>query len=176
MNRTHIGATEPLSRLALLLLALAVCVSCGPPVIEGRPPFIGISGMRLVDNTLSADFRISNQNGVPMDIEAIDLKITVNGAELASENRPLKLTIDANSAEEIHVEELPEAFTRDLLTSLENREVNSLPFSLGGSVHTLESGRLRFEQKGHLYPVPGKPGYFRSAVTQAEALRREEKL
>jgi len=176
MNRTYIGANAPLGRLALLLLAVAVCVSCGPPVIEGRPPFVGISGMHLIDNTLSADFRISNQNGVPMTIEAIDLEVRVNGARLASENQQLKLVIDANSAEEINVEELPEAFTRDLLASLENREVKSLPFSLTGSVATLESGRLRFEQKGHLYPVPGKPGSFRSAVTQAEELRREEQL
>jgi hypothetical protein len=176
MNRTYSRWSARPARLALLLLAIAACVSCGPQVIEGRPPFIGISGMHLVEDTLSADFRISNQNGVPMNIEAIDLEVAINGAELASENRQLKLAIDANSAEEIHVEKLPEAFTRDLLASLENREVKSLPFSLKGSVRTLESGRLRFEQKGHLYPVPGKPGFFRSAVTQAEELRREEKL
>ena len=132
--------------------------------------------MQLVDDGLSADFRVANQNGVPMTIEAIDLTVTVNDVDLARESRELNLVIDANSAEEIHVEKLPDGFTRDLLVSLENREVNSLPFSLQGSVSTLESGRLRFEQKGHLYPVPGKPGFFRSAVTQAEELRREEKL
>ena len=60
------------------------------------------------------------------------------------------------------------------LASLENREVKSLPFTLQGSVRTLEDGILRFEQKGHLYPVPGKPGFFRSAVTQAEQLRHEK--
>jgi hypothetical protein len=175
MNRTHAGAASPLARLAMLLAVFA-CASCGPQVIEGRPPFIGISDMRLLDDTLSATFRISNQNGVPMNIEAIDIEVTINGARLAGENRPLKLTIDANSAEEVHVEQLPEPFTRDLLASLQNREVNSLPFFLSGSVRTLESGRLRFEQKGHLYPVPGKPGFFRSAVTQAEELRREDRL
>jgi len=95
---------------------------------------------------------------------------------LASEQRALQLAIDANSAEEVQVREFPQAPTRDLLASLENREVASLPFSLRGSVRTLEDGTLRFEQKGHLYPVPGKPGFFRSAVTQAEELRREEKL
>lgn len=175
MNRTHAGAASPFARLAWLLAVFA-CASCGPQVIEGRPPFIGISDMRLLDDTLSADFRISNQNGVPMNIEAIDIEVTINGARLARENRQFQLTIDANSAEEVHVDQLPEPFTRDLLASLENREVNSLPFYLKGSVSTLESGRLRFEQKGHLYPVPGKPGYFRSAVTQAEELRREERL
>jgi len=176
VNRTYSRATPFLARLAMLLLAVSTCASCGPSVIEGRPPFIGISGMRLVDDTLDAEFRVSNQNDVPMNIESIDIRVTVNGAELVSEKRQLTLAIDANSAEEVRVEKLPEAFTRDLLASLENRELKSLPFSLTGRVLTREDGYLRFEQKGHLYPVPGKPGYFRSAVTQAEELRREEDL
>lgn len=176
MNRTYPGGLPLPSRLTALLLAVALCTACGPQIITGRPPFIGISAMQLVDDTLGADFRISNENGVAMTIEAIDIKVIVNGVELAGENRELQLVIDANSAEEVRVEELPEPFTRDLLLSLENREVNSLPFSLQGSVRTLEDGNLRFEQKGYLYPVPGKPGFFRSAVTQAEKLRRENEL
>jgi LEA14-like dessication related protein len=176
MNRT-IQSKIPLSaRLAILSLLLLICASCGPQVIEGRPPFISISGMQLAGDKLSMDFRISNQNGVPMDILAIDLTVQVNGVELAREDRQLQLSIDANSAEEVPVEELPDAFTRGLLASLENREVSSLSFELRGRVRTAESGYLRFEQTGHLYPVPGKPGFFRSAVTQAEQLRREDTL
>ena len=86
------------------------------------------------------------------------------------------LAIDANSAEEIRVGERPGGEALDLLSSLERREVNSLPFELVGRVRTQEDGYLRFEQKGHLYPVPGRPGSFRSAATQAKELRRDEKL
>ena len=161
--------------LLLCILSLVVA-SCGPEVIEGRPPFIGISGMQLVEDTLSADFRIANQNGVPMSIEALELTVTVDGAELTGENRELQLVIDANSSEEIHVREVPRQFTRDLLASLESHEIKSVAFDLQGRVLTLEDGYLRFEQKGHLYPVPGKPGFFRSAVTQAENLHREDQL
>jgi hypothetical protein len=163
-------------RWAALVLLLGGSVSCGPPVIEGRPPFIGISAMQLAGDRLGADFRIANQNDVAMTVQAIDITITVNEVELVRENRELQLGIDANSAEEIKVEELPEAFTRDLLVSLQGGEVNSLPFKLQGRVRTLEDGYLNFEQKGHLYPVPGKPGHFRSAATQAQELRREDSL
>ena len=176
LNPTQPGTAWFMARLASLLLAVSACASCTPPVIEGRPPFIGISGMRLVDDALRAEFRVSNQNGVPMNIQAIDIGVTVDGVELVGENRPLELTIDANSAEEVHVEKAPGTFARELLDSLENGAVKSLPFSLQGRVLTREDGYLRFEQKGHLYPVPGKPGFFRSAVTQAEGLRREETL
>lgn len=177
LNRTsRRGSATTASLVITLLLVAAACASCGPKVIEGRPPFIGISGMQLVDDGLNADFRVVNQNGVPMTIQAIDLTVTVNAVEFARENRELNLVIDANSAEEVHVRKLPEQFTRDLLASLESREIKSLPFDLQGRVRTLEDGYLRFEQKGHLYPVPGKPGFFRSAVTQAEDLKREDRL
>ena len=61
-----------------------------------------------------------------------------------------------------------------VLASLEGGEVNSIPFDLNGRVTTVEDGVLRFEYRGHLYPVPGRPGQFRSAVTQARELQRED--
>ena len=153
---------------------MIVTLSCGPNIIKGRPPFISISSMSLIDDRLSADFDISNQNGVPMTITMIDITVTVNEVELTRENRAFELEIGANSAEEVSVEELPDEFTRELLESLANKEVKSLPFDLEGRVQTLEDGFLAFSHKGHLYPVPGKPGYFRSAVTRSQGLRREE--
>jgi hypothetical protein len=162
--------------LPLALAAALACAACGPNVIEGRPPFIGISAMRLQGDTLAADFRIDNQNGVAMNIQAIEITVTVNAVTLTRENRDFDLAIDANSSEELRVERLPDEYTRKLLASLENQEVRSLPFQLAGRVLTQEDGYLNFEQKGHFYPVPGKPGHFRSAVTQAEQLRREDPL
>ena len=174
MKRDRRRPRLPWVRWLTLALLIGGCVSCGSNVIEGRPPFIGISAMQLTDEKLSADFRIANQNDVTMTVQAIDITITINEVELVRENRDLQLAIDANSAEEVRVEELPEAFTRDLLLSLESGAVGSLPFSLEGRVRTLEDGYLDFKQKGHMYPVPGKPGSFRSAVTQAQELRREK--
>lgn len=161
--------------VACLLIAL-FSVACGPQVIKGRPPFISISGMGLAEDRLSADFDIRNQNGIPMSISTIDITVTVNDVELTRENRAFDLVVGANSTEEIRVDELPDDFTRELLESLQEGEVKSLPFDLNGSVMTVEDGRLRFEQKGYLYPVPGKPGQFRSAVTQAKELRRTEEF
>jgi LEA14-like dessication related protein len=173
----HMNSNSPRKtafRLLTLLLVTAVCVSCGPSIIKGRPPFINISGMNLEENRLTGEFDISNQNGVPMTIEMIDITMTVNGVELARENRELKLLVGANSTEQVIVEELPDEFKRGLLDSLDSGEVKSLPFDLDGRVRTLEDGYLAFDQKGYLYPVPGKPGHFRSAVTQSKGLQREE--
>jgi LEA14-like dessication related protein len=164
----------PLFLLATLVLVACLLQACGPQVIKGRPPFVGLSSLELVEDRLSAVFDISNQNGVPMTIDRIQVTVRVNEVELAGEDRELRLAIDANSTEEVRVEELPDSFTRDLLASLEGGEVNSIPFDLNGRVTTVEDGVLRFEYRGHLYPVPGRPGQFRSAVTQARELQRED--
>jgi hypothetical protein len=159
-----------------LLMAGALCTACGPQVIEGRPPFVGIASMSLSDGRLATEFRVDNQNEVPMNIQAFEVSVTAGDVMLTRDTRQLDLLIDANSAEEILVEESPAQDVMKLLDSLEQREVNSLSFEMNGRVRTLEDGYLRFEQKGHLYPVPGRPGSFRSAVTQAQNLRRDEKL
>lgn len=163
------------ARPVLILMMAAACISCGSNIIKGRPPFISISEMSLVENRLSAEFDIRNQNGVPMTIQMIDITVTVNDVELARENRDFDLLIGANSAEEVRVEELPDEFKRSLLESLGSGEVKSLPFDLKGRVRTVEDGYLAYAHKGYLYPVPGKPGYFRSTVIQAKALQREDK-
>ena len=167
---------QSLTRLLLLMFIASFSVSCASQVIKGRPPFISISGMGLVEDKLSADFDIRNQNGVPMTIDRIDITVKVNDVELTRENRDFDLMIGANSAEEVHVEELPDEFTRSLLDSLDQGDVKSLPFDLAGKVHTVEDGDLSFAHKGYLYPVPGKPGYFRSAASRAKGLKREEKF
>lgn len=161
-------------RIALFMLLAVACISCGPQVIKGRSPFISISGMSLVDDRLSAEFDIRNQNGVPMTIDMIDITVTVNDVELTRNKRKFDLLVGANSAEEVVVEELPDEFTKELLESLDSGEVKSLPFNLSGRVHTLEDDYLTFAHKGHLYPVPGKPGHFRSAATRSKGLQRDE--
>jgi len=173
-NRRFPAVRNAAHCLPVLLLIVIACVACGPQVIKGRAPFVGISGMILDGDRLSADFDIRNQNGVAMTTESIDINMTVNDVELAGDNREFKMSIGPNSAEEVHVEELPGEFTRSLLDSLGSGEVKSLPFDLKGRVLTVEDGYLAFEHKGHLYPVPGKPGHFRSAVTQAKGLKRDE--
>lgn len=171
---THLLFRSLSVHLALLLLVAGLLQACGPQVLKGRPPFVRISSMALEDERLSAVFDISNQNGVPMTISRIQVTVRVNDVELAGDDREFRLAIDANSTEEVRVEELPDTFTRDLLASLEGGEVKSLPFDLEGSVLTAEDGVLDFEYRGHLYPVPGRPGQFRSAVTQANELQRKD--
>lgn len=160
--------------ILMFSLMMLVCAACGPNIIKGRPPFISISSLNLEDQQLTAIFTVSNQNGEPMDIEGIDIRVQVEDTELTKYNKDFKLTIGANSAEDVTVEQLPDDFTKDLLGSLESGDLISLPFELDGRVNTIADGILKFSNKGHLYPVPGRPGHFRSATTHSNRIDGED--
>ena len=155
---------------------MLVGAGCAPKLIKGRPPFVSISDMRLDGDTLQTEFDISNQNEVAMNIESLDIVVRINTTELARYTRAEALEITANGTEEVSVEDSPDDFTRNLLTSLDDGRLNSLSFDLNATVMTLEDGRLLSEHKGYLYPVPGRPGQYRAAVTQAKGLVRDDNL
>jgi LEA14-like dessication related protein len=157
-----------------VLLTLLICTACGPSIIQGQPPFISIAGLSLEGQQLSADFNIHNPNGEPMEIDGIEIEVQVEEAVLTRYNSDFKLTVGANSTEEILVEQLPDDFTQQLLKSLQSGEVSSLPFRLEGKANTLLDGTLHFRNKGHLYPVPGRPGQFRSATTHSNRVHGED--
>ena len=162
------------SSFVLLLLIILACTACGPTIIKGRPPFISISELSLQGGQLSVNFNISNPNGEAMNIDGIEIAVRVEEAELTRYNEDFKLSVGANSTEVVEVEQFPDAFVQDLLVSLLDGEVLSLPFRLEGRVHTEEDGFLLFKHKGHLYPVPGRPGHFRSATTQSSRIRQDD--
>jgi LEA14-like dessication related protein len=157
--------------LYMLLLSSFVCVACSPQKIKGKPPFVSISSMTVMEQSLSADFDIRNINDVHMTIDSIDINIRVRDVELTRYDSEFNLTIDPNTTEEVPVEKLPDEFARELLNSLESGDVSSLPFSLEGRVHTVEDGFMPFKHEGHLYPVPGRPGQFRSASSRTRERR-----
>jgi len=159
----------------VLLPAILACAACGgPSIIHGKPPFISISELSLHEDRLSVDFNISNPNGEEMIIGGIEIEVRVEEAELTRYNEDFKLTVGANSTEVIEVEQFPDKFVQDLLTALRDGELASLPFRLEGRVNTEKDGFLRFKHKGHLYPVPGRPGQFRSATTQSSRIGMDD--
>ena len=159
----------------LLMHIILACTACGSPgIIKGRSPFISISELSLHEDQLSVDFNISNPNGEEMNIDTIEIAVRVEEAELTRYNEDFKLMVGANSTEIVEVEQFPDAFVQDLLASLRDGEVASLPFRLEGRVHTEKDGFLRFKHKGHLYPIPGKPGQFRSASTQSSRIGQDD--
>lgn len=157
--------------LVLLPICLAIFSACGSQKVKGRPPFVSIASLSIQDQSQETRFDVYNINEVEMVIDSVEVTVRVGDSELASHKGPLKLSIDPNTTEDITVSQRPEEHARQMLAELETGVVASLPFSLKGRVHTRDDGYLEFEQEGHLYPVPGRPGQFRSASSRTRGQR-----
>lgn len=160
-----------LQTVSALILAALVCAACGPHLVKGEPPFVSIASLALQDDKLLASFNVRNINDLIMDIDSADFTVRVYDTELMRYSGAIVLDIDPNATEEMRVEKLPGAFSRDPLDALASGEQASLPFLLEGRVHTRTDGNLSFRHEGHLYTVPGRPGQFRSASSRT----REER-
>lgn len=147
----------------LLVLALVFSAACGSKVIRGASPMVRMTELSHQDNNISLQVTMRNLNGVDLDIQSIDFRLTVNENEdeLFVYNGPVDTNIVANGTESWSVEIEESKTSRDLLESLEKGEIKSLPYALKGSVNSKDDGTLRFEYEGHIYPLPGKPGHFR---------------
>ena len=155
----------------LLLIALAVLLAallsaCGPKQVKGKAPVVSIASLTVTEQQMGASFNIRNINDVAMDIEQIEITIRIEDVELTRHVAAMALSIDPNTTEEVAVQKLPEEFARELLDNLESGDVGNLPFFLEGRMQTSQDGNVPFRYEGYLYPVPGRPGHYRSATSR----------
>lgn len=145
----------------LLLLTVMLCSACGAKLIRGASPMVRMTELSHQDNRIALQLSIRNLNGVPLDIRNINFSLTMNDDERFNHTGPAGINIPANGTETWSVEIEESGTTRELLDTLQNGDLNSLPYLLKGSITTNGDGTLRFEQEGHIYPLPGRPGHFR---------------
>lgn len=147
----------------LLLTAALFCVSCGAKVIRGESPAIRITELSHADNAINLQLSIRNLNGVDLNVQSIDFRLSVDESEeeLVVYSGPVAINITANGIESWSVETAETDAGRKLLDQLERGEIMSLPYHLKGSISSADEGSMRFEYEGHLYPLPGRPGHFR---------------
>ena len=149
--------------LGLLAFSLLLSAACGAKIVRGASPMVRMTELSHQDTDITLQLSMRNLNGIDLDIQSIDFQLTVNEDEkdLFVYNGPVDTKIIANGTETWSVEVEESEASRDLLDSLENGDIKSLPYALKGSVISKDEGTLRFEHEGHIYPLPGKPGHFR---------------
>lgn len=113
------------------------------------------------DSTLALQLSIRNINDDPMDVLEIDFNMQAADKDFIVYSGPVNIEVGANSTENWTFEAEDNSNNRNLLNQLESGEINSLPYVMKGSIKSLEKNNLRFEHEGHIYPLPGRPGYFR---------------
>ena len=145
----------------MVFSALLLGTGCGTKIIRGAAPMIRMNELSHQNGSIFLDLSMRNVNGVELDINSIDVSISVNDDSLLSYQGTIDTYIVANGTETWSVEIEESQTSQDLLDSLQQGEVKSLPYSMKGWVKSGEDGTLRFEHEGHIYPVPGRLGHFR---------------
>ena len=146
--------------MAMLLLVMLVS-ACGPKLIRGESPMVRISELSHQDSTVSLQLSIRNVNDEALDMLDIDFSLSSDDQQLLDYTGTASININANGTETWSVGIAESGTTRQRLDALQDGEIKSLPYTLEGTISTRESGRLRFEYEGHLYPLPGRAGHFR---------------
>lgn len=147
--------------LILAAMIILLCTACSAKLVRGEAPLVRMNELSHQDGNIALQLSIRNVNGVPLDISAIDFSLSVNDDEILVYTGSTDTNIVANGTENLLVS-VPESETaRELLDSLDNGDVKSLPYALQGKITPLEGGTLKFEHEGYIYPLPGRPGYFR---------------
>jgi len=159
------------AHLLLVLIMISLCVACGPRQVKGKAPVVSIATLTVADEKLGASFNIRNINDVAMDIVQIDITIRIREVELTRHVSALALSIDPNTTEDVVVEKVPEEFAQKLLDDLEKGDTGNLPFFLEGNIRTTQDGNVPFSYEGYLYPVPGRPGQYRSTSSRTPEQR-----
>ena len=145
----------------LIILVIMLSTGCGAKVIRGASPMVRMSELSHQDQKINLQLSMRNLNGVELNIQSIDFTLLLDDNELFSYQGPAETNIIANGTETWSVEVEESQSNRELLNTLQNGDVKSLPYSMKGKINTMDEGTLRFEHEGHIYPLPGKPGYFR---------------
>jgi len=148
-------------KLSSVIIAVMLITACGTKIIRGAAPIVRMNELSQMGDSISLQLSMRNLNGVALDIQAIDFDLSVEGKNLLAFNGPAKTNITANGTETWSVEVSESQPGRQLLEKLQAGDIISLPYYLEGSVTTTEGKKLRFNQDGHIYPVPGRPGHFR---------------
>ena len=145
----------------LLLLTMLLTVACGTKIIRGASPMVRMNELSHQDNKITLVLSMRNPNGVELNVETIDFSLSVKDDDLFAYKGAVATNIVANGTEIWTVEVEESDSSRLLLESLQSGDVKSLPYQLKGSVFSQQDGTLLFAHEGHIYPMPGRPGYFR---------------
>lgn len=145
----------------LIMLALPVLNGCSSHAVRGIPPFVQINGLAVEPQGLTLDLGVRNANSLLLEIQRIEFSLALNEADIASYDAASKVTISANGTENLRFSLPADSTGSRLLSELESGDRQSLEYTLEGLFTVVEDGDMKFRRKGHIYPVPGRPGQFR---------------
>jgi len=154
---------------ALLLLGLTFLASaCGGGLVRGESPLASVSALQLDHQQIHIRINLHNPNGVPMDVDRIQMTMKIGEAELGRQDAMPSLSIHPNGTDEISFDFPASDAASQMLTQLQDGGITSVQYTMSGRVFDSTGKSENFSQQGYFYPVPGRPGQFRGAAPQRD--------
>jgi LEA14-like dessication related protein len=152
---------KQLLRRSAIVLLLVMLSACGERGVRGEAPFVQVTQWNIEGQDLTATLRVRNVNSEELQLDQLELQVSLGEIRLLDYTAPLTETVAANGFETVDISARASEAGATELARLQAGEIKSLPVLLEGSVNDVKHGRLRFLREGHIYTVPGKPGQFR---------------
>lgn len=143
---------------SLLGLMLSSCASQG---VRGQSPFVQVNGLKLQDQLVSLDLGVRNVNSDAIFIEHVEFSISLNETSLGVYKASSQANVVASGTENLRFEFTASPAGIDLLNELQTASRPNLKYLLEGVLLVTDNGEMKVKRKGHIYPVPGRPGQFR---------------
>jgi LEA14-like dessication related protein len=131
---------------------------------------VGIYTLNAESQGIRARVGIHNPNGVEMEVDTIEMSMTLGEVDLGQHSTRVGLNVHPNGTEEVSIDFPAGESASRQLAELEGGGVSSLPYSVTGRIRDSSGGTERFSQEGYLYPVPGRSGQFRGAGPKREPI------
>lgn len=138
--------------LAFALLLLAACSS--GPVRKVHPSTASIQQLAILPGgEWQLSIRIENFSNVAMHYEALDARLSIDGAEAGEIHAAPDIDIAANSGDVV---------TARLRPGMQLRSDTDFGYRLEGTIRTNDPrANFKFERSSRLSPVPGIPNTWR---------------
>ena len=133
-----------------------VCEPC-----RARPAPLRSDQWNEGGQSLTLDLGVRNVNSEVILIRHTEFSVSLDETELAIYNAASNASIIANGTENVRFELAASPDGIALLHQLEQGELNDLEYSFEGVIELVDGGQLTMKRKGHIFPVPGRPGSFR---------------
>ena len=143
------------------LLCVSLLQSCASHGARGQPPFVQVNSLKLQGQVLALDLGLRNVNSEAIFVDHIEFSIMLNDVSLAIYNASSQASVIANGTENLRFELAASTEGATSLNELEQGKLTSLEYSLDGVLLVRDGAKMKVARKGHIYPVPGRPGQFR---------------
>jgi hypothetical protein len=141
---------------------IAVLAGCASTEIRDIPPLLQIRQLEVLDDAVQLALRLRNPNEIAIDVERLAFTLSLDDQPFADYDGRPDVDVVPNSAEEFRLRIVPrDAAALAALRAFTAAGEGSVSWHLEGRLDLAQSIDGRLDQRGRLFPAPGRDNLLR---------------